>query len=114
MLLCCERGTARYRARFLPTHITFGVVIFLLATAGCLSGLLQTARSRLSGPSMTEPGKPDYKDMSLNEQYNVFLNAGLSINLVGGCLILLAVLIPYLVRNFTNNRPGSASFRVNH
>ena len=41
------------------------------------------------------------------------LNPGLVINTVGGCLIALAILIPYLVRNFSH-RQDSASFRVNH
>ncbi|OTF69101.1 cytochrome b reductase 1-like protein, partial [Euroglyphus maynei] len=110
VLLCCDRSTAGYRARFLPTHITFGLVIFVLAIAACLAGLLQTARSRLSGPSLTEPGRSDYRDMRV-EDFNIFLNAGIVINLVGACLILLAILMPYLVLNFARNRPST--FYVN-
>ncbi|KPM07146.1 cytochrome b reductase 1-like protein [Sarcoptes scabiei] len=101
VLLCCDRSTAGYRARFLPTHITFGVVIFVLACAACLSGLLQMARSRLAGPSLTEPIRADYRDMRV-EDFNIFMNAGIVINLVGACLILLIILIPYLVYNFRN------------
>jgi hypothetical protein len=47
VLLCCEKATAGYRARVLPTHQTMGIIIYSLAVATCLTGLLQTARSRL-------------------------------------------------------------------
>ncbi|KAJ6225754.1 hypothetical protein RDWZM_004299 [Blomia tropicalis] len=115
VLLCCERGTANYRQRFLPVHVTFGMIIFLLATATCLSGLLQTARSRLSGPTSTDLDKPDYKDVFVIRDNNPFTNSGLVLNGCGACLILLAILIPYLVRNFNfNRRYEAASFRVNH
>jgi len=47
VLLCCEKATAGYRARLLPTHVSMGLVIYGLAIAACLTGLIQTARSRL-------------------------------------------------------------------
>jgi cytochrome b561 len=47
ILLCCDQATANYRAALLPIHKTFGLIIFSLAIATCLTGLLQTARSRL-------------------------------------------------------------------
>lgn len=110
VLLCCDRSTAACRAKFLPTHITFGLIIFILAIAACLAGLLQTARSRLVGPSITEPGRADYRDMTVDD-FNIFSNAGIVINLVGACLILLAILMPYLILNFNRNRPST--FQVN-
>lgn len=114
VLLCCDRGTAGFRARILPTHVTMGVIIYTLAIATCLTGLLQTARSRLSGPSATDPTKPDYKDMDIIEyDYNILRNAGLVINMVGGCLIFLAILMPVLVRNFNRHPRLATSFRIN-
>lgn len=47
ILLCCDQATSKYRAALLPIHRTFGLIIFSLAIATCLMGLLQTARSRL-------------------------------------------------------------------
>ena len=47
LLLCCHQATASFRARLLPIHRTFGLIIFSLAVATSLMGLLQTARSRL-------------------------------------------------------------------
>lgn len=47
ILLCCDSATSRFRAALLPIHKTFGLTIFSLAVATCLTGLLQTARSRL-------------------------------------------------------------------
>lgn len=47
ILLCCDQATSNYRAALLPIHKTFGLIIFSLAIATCLTGLLQTARSRL-------------------------------------------------------------------
>ncbi|CAG2109776.1 unnamed protein product, partial [Medioppia subpectinata] len=110
VLLCCEKATAGFRARVLPTHQTMGIIIYTLAIAGCLTGLIQTARSRLSGPTPLEPEKPDYKNI-LNP-VNPFLNPGMVINMVGVCLITLAIIIPYIIRNFTQRR-NVASFSVN-
>lgn len=47
ILLCCDQATSKFRAALLPIHKTFGLIIFSLAIATCLMGLLQTARSRL-------------------------------------------------------------------
>jgi hypothetical protein len=106
VLLCCEKATAGYRTKVLPTHQTMGLVIYSLAVAACLTGLLQTARSRLSG----QGDKPDYKQQS--NPANPFLNAGLVINMVGACLIAAAIIMPYIIRNFTQRR-NQASFSVN-
>lgn len=47
ILLCCDKATSTFRAKLLPTHITFGLTIYHLAVAAALSGILQTARYRL-------------------------------------------------------------------
>lgn len=47
ILLCCDHATSKFRAALLPIHKTFGLIIFSLAIATSLMGLLQTARSRL-------------------------------------------------------------------
>lgn len=47
ILLCCDSATSKFRAALLPIHKTFGLIIFSLAVATSLMGLLQTARSRL-------------------------------------------------------------------
>lgn len=47
ILLCCDNATSKFRAALLPIHKTFGLIIFSLAISTCLTGLLQTARSRL-------------------------------------------------------------------
>ncbi|XP_054166255.1 uncharacterized protein LOC128963762 isoform X2 [Oppia nitens] len=110
VLLCCERATAGYRATVLPTHQTMGITIYMLAIAGCLTGLLQTALNRLSGPAPLEPEKHDYK--SIMNPMNPFLNPSMVINMVGACLIALAIIMPYIIRNFTQRR-NVASFSVN-
>jgi cytochrome bd-type quinol oxidase subunit 2 len=86
VLLCCDRATSKFRAALLPTHVTFGLIIFHLASAACLTGILQTARYRLSG----KDGRPAYKDL---EEPTIVINA------VGACIIGLSIIIPYIVRN---------------
>lgn len=110
VLLCCEKATAGYRARLMPTHVSMGLIIYGLAIAGCLTGIIQTARSRLGGPTATEPEKPDYKNMT--NPVNPFLNAGIVINMVGVCLLSLAIIMPYIIRNFTH-RTNQATFSIN-
>jgi hypothetical protein len=107
VLLCCEKATAGYRARVLPTHVTMGLIIYGLAIAGCISGLLQTARVRLPGKT---PADYSYKNMTVPA--NPFLNPAIVINMVGVCLIALGIIMPYIVRNFTHRR-NHASFSVN-
>jgi len=101
VLLCCEKGTARYRANLLPTHRTFGLIIFSLAASACVTGILQTARFRLSG----KDGKPDYKD--LNEWPTLIING------VGACVIGLAVILPYIIRNTNQRPPLVSSYPIN-
>lgn len=92
VFLCCEKGTARLRNSLLPTHRTFGLIIFSLASITCIAGLLQTARARLDGGKDETSGrkKPIYKSYD---------EPTLMINIVGACIVGLAILIPYMVRN---------------
>ncbi|XP_076319765.1 plasma membrane ascorbate-dependent reductase CYBRD1-like isoform X2 [Tachypleus tridentatus] len=94
ILLCCDASTTKFRDQLLPTHVTFGLIIFGMAVAACVTGLTQTARYRLSGTD----GNENYKD--LPEQ-------GIVINVLGMTIIALGILLPYLIRNgsfrrFTN------------
>lgn len=43
ILLCCENGTAGFRASLVPIHATFGILTFMLAIATCLTGLTEKA-----------------------------------------------------------------------
>lgn len=79
VFLCCETATAKFRQRMLPTHITFGLIVFSLAIASCVTGLTQTSRKIL-----------DYKH---------FPEEGIIVNTLGVTLIALAIVIPYIVQN---------------
>lgn len=84
--MCCGANNSSFRSALLPVHKTFGLSILSLAIAGCLTGLLQTARSRLT----SKLNKTDYHELA---------EPALAINALGVCLILLAVIVPYIVRN---------------
>ncbi|XP_015788112.1 probable transmembrane ascorbate ferrireductase 2 [Tetranychus urticae] len=101
ILLCCDKATANFRARLLPTHVTFGLIIYSLAVIASISGLLQVARSRLSG----KEGKPNYKEF---EEPTIIINA------VGCCLIGLAILLPYIIRNCGQRSRHSPNFHISH
>ncbi|XP_076328260.1 lysosomal membrane ascorbate-dependent ferrireductase CYB561A3-like isoform X1 [Tachypleus tridentatus] len=86
VLLCCDVSTAKFRQQLLPTHKTFGVIIFSMAVAACVTGLTQSARHRLSG----KDGKENYED--LPEQAIV-------INILGIAIVTLGILLAYLTHN---------------
>ncbi|XP_076361483.1 plasma membrane ascorbate-dependent reductase CYBRD1-like isoform X2 [Tachypleus tridentatus] len=98
IFLCCDTATVKLRQRLLPTHVTLGLVIFEMAVATCLTGLMQTARHRLSGTI----DKTNYED--LPEQ-------ALVINVLGVSLLTLGIVITYLVRN--NSFKRSATLIIN-
>lgn len=106
VLLCCEKATSSYRARLLPTHVTMGLIIFSMGVITCISGLFQTARGRLDGKN----GNPNYRDLTNPE--NPFLNPGVVINMCGVFMMALAIIMPYIVRNFTHRR-SQGSFSIN-
>ncbi|XP_067132351.1 plasma membrane ascorbate-dependent reductase CYBRD1-like, partial [Centruroides vittatus] len=79
VFLCCETATAKFRQRLLPTHITFGLIVFSLAIASCVTGLTETTGRIL-----------DYKH---------FPEEGIIVNTLGITLVALAIIIPYIVQN---------------
>jgi len=91
VLLCCDNATAKFRQTMIPTHVTFGIVIFTVAAAASLTGLTQSARYRLSG----KDGKPNYKN---------FPDQGIVLNVLAMCLIALTIILPYIIRNSSYRR----------
>ncbi|CAL1266631.1 unnamed protein product [Larinioides sclopetarius] len=91
VLLCCENGTAKFRQAMIPTHVTFGLVIFAIAAVATLTGLTQSARYRLSG----KDGKPNYKD---------FPDQGIIVNVLAMCIIASVIVLPYIIRNSNYRR----------
>uniref|UniRef100_A0A1W7R9E8 Putative transmembrane ascorbate ferrireductase 2 n=1 Tax=Hadrurus spadix TaxID=141984 RepID=A0A1W7R9E8_9SCOR len=79
VLLCCENSTAKFRQRLLPTHITFGLIIFSLAVASCVTGLTESAIKL--------------------QDYKKFGKEGIIINSLGIALIALAIILPYIIQN---------------
>lgn len=86
VLLCCDTATAKFRQRLLPTHVSFGLIIFGLASAATLTGLMQSARHRFSGLD----GKPNYQDMG--EQ-------PLVVNVLAMTVVGLLILLPFIILN---------------
>lgn len=91
VLLCCDNATAKFRQSLLPTHVTFGLIIFNLAVVACLTGLTQSARYRLNG----QGGNPQYRD---------FPEQGIVANVLAMVLIALAIVLPYIIRNNSYRR----------
>ncbi|XP_076349144.1 uncharacterized protein LOC143246398 isoform X2 [Tachypleus tridentatus] len=88
VFLCCDNATVKFRQRLLPTHITFGLIVFGMAIVTCLTGLMQTARHKLSGEGKSE----SYEDLTEH---------ALVINVLGVSILALGILIPFLIRNNT-------------
>lgn len=51
ILLCCEQGTAKFRAGLVPVHATFGIITFMLAIATAVTGYTEKALFSLSNYS---------------------------------------------------------------
>ncbi|XP_013777779.2 cytochrome b ascorbate-dependent protein 3-like [Limulus polyphemus] len=101
VLLCCDATTTKFRQQLLPTHKTFGVIIFSMAVAACVTGLTQSARYRLSG----KDGKLNYAD--LPEQAIV-------INVLGITMIALGILLTYLTHNIGIKRYATEVINETH
>ncbi|GFQ81596.1 cytochrome b reductase 1 [Trichonephila clavata] len=91
VLMLCDSATAKFRQTMIPTHVTFGLIIFVVAAAATLTGLTQSARYRLSG----KDGKPNYKD---------FPEQGIVVNVLAMCIIASVIIVPYIIRNSTYGR----------
>ncbi|KAL3223946.1 hypothetical protein MRX96_027019 [Rhipicephalus microplus] len=98
MGLFALQATVTYRQRLVPIHTNFGLIIFSMAAATCVTGLMQTAKSRFNGAN----GAPNYPDLP---------EEGIFVNTIAIAIIALTILLPLLVRN--NLRGGQAVFSVN-
>ncbi|XP_064456159.1 plasma membrane ascorbate-dependent reductase CYBRD1-like isoform X2 [Ornithodoros turicata] len=98
VLLCCDKATLSYRQRLVPIHTNFGLIIFGMAAAACVTGLMQTAKGRYSG----KEGAPNYRE--LPEQ-------AIFVNTIAAAIIALTILLPLLVRN--NLRGGQTVLSIN-
>ncbi|XP_029848851.1 lysosomal membrane ascorbate-dependent ferrireductase CYB561A3 isoform X2 [Ixodes scapularis] len=98
VLLCCDKATVTYRQRLVPIHTNFGLIIFGMAAATCVTGLMQTATYRFNG----KDGAPLYRE--LPEQ-------GIFVNTIAIAIIALTILLPLLVKN--NLRGGQTVLSIN-
>lgn len=81
VLLCCDTATAKFRQRLLPTHVTFGIIIFSLGSAAVLTGLMQTIRHRLSAI------------------YDQLGEQAIIVNAFAMCVVALMILLPFIIFN---------------
>jgi len=108
LLLCCESATASFRASLVPIHSTFGISTFVLAVAAACSGLTEKAFFSLS--LAYNKWVPYLFDSTFNKSTalaglnNVgpaydekYFEESLVINVMGGALVILAVVIPLIV-----------------
>lgn len=75
--------TARMRARALPVHRMFAMIVLCASVASVMSGLTQLARFELNGLE----GKPDYRDLTWSS---------VLINLTGVSVLASTVLIFFI------------------
>lgn len=59
--LCCRKLTARMRAKALPVHRMFAMIVLCSSVSSVISGLSQLARFQLNGLD----GKDSYRDLTL-------------------------------------------------
>lgn len=59
--LCCRKFTARMRAKALPVHRMFAMIVLCSSVSAVISGLSQLARFQLNGLD----GKDNYRDLTL-------------------------------------------------
>ncbi|XP_066998243.1 lysosomal membrane ascorbate-dependent ferrireductase CYB561A3 isoform X2 [Anabrus simplex] len=81
LLLCCESATAAFRAAMIPIHASFGITIFMLAVASCVTGLIQKAVDNLG--SVKYSGLPE---------------EAIILNSLAMILVALGILLSYAVR----------------
>jgi hypothetical protein len=82
--LCCRKLTARMRAKALPIHRIFAMIVLCASVSTVISGLSQLARFQLNGESAS---RPDYRDLGL---------ATILINLTGVSVIVATILIFFI------------------
>lgn len=81
--LCCRKLTARMRAKALPVHRMFAMVVLCSSVATVISGVTQLARFELNGLD----ARPDYRELTL---------ASVLVNLTPVFVILSVVLIFFI------------------
>jgi len=81
--LCCRKLTARIRARALPIHRTFAMLVLCASMSAVISGLSQLARFQLNGLD----GRLDYRDLP---------TSALLVNLSAVCVLASSVLIFFI------------------
>lgn len=82
--LCCRKLSARMRAKALPVHRIFAMIVLCASVAAVISGLTQLARFQLTG----KDGRPDYREVASAST--------LLINLTGVSVLLATVLIFFI------------------
>jgi len=93
VVLCCDRGTASYRAAMVPVHAAFGVITFFLAIAAALTGYTERAI------------------FSLGKEYSQLPDEAWYLNAQGVALIALAVLFCFLLfSNAFSRRTSPVAF----
>ncbi|KAG0724511.1 Cytochrome b reductase 1 [Chionoecetes opilio] len=83
ILLCCEEGTAKFRAGLVPVHATFGIITFMLAIATAVTGYTEKAFFSLS-----DKAEVKYSEMP---------DEAWLINAQATCLAGLAILMGFLL-----------------
>jgi hypothetical protein len=99
LLLCCESATASFRANLVPIHSTFGITTFVMAVATCCSGLTEKAFFTLSSQTADKADREVFA--AIADEYTESIEGhhqALVINVLGGCLVLLAILIPFILK----------------
>ena len=84
--LCCRKMTARMRAKALPIHRIFAMIVLCASVAAVISGLSQLARFQLTGANDAS-GRPDYRDLGL---------PAILINLTAVSVLLATILIFFI------------------
>lgn len=83
LTLCCRKLTQRMRAKALPIHRTFAMIVLCASVATVISGLSQLARFQLNGLD----GKDNYRDLTISS---------ILINLTGVSVIASTILIFFI------------------
>ncbi len=125
VLLCCEKQSARLRAKFAPLHAGMGVAAFVLGVATACSGITQKIYASLgsqysdwipfatSGQVDSIPivGEPENQD-AVEPFTRLMFEEALTANVLVASLVLVAILLPCVVVN-PRFRGSIASFKAN-
>jgi len=79
ILLCCDTGTARFRASLVPVHSSFGIITFFLSIATCLTGLTEKVL------------------FTIKETYSSLGEEPIVVNVFAMCLVATAIVVGALL-----------------